>query len=79
MSRRPGCGVRRQAKRDAAFSDSSNPLMQQKCHPQPKRRRASLAAALHSDFVNGRASFPGFPVSILDAVPGLANTAKHEH
>src|SRR5450759_1670868 len=49
MSQRHGCGVRRQAKRDAAFPDSSNPLMQQKCYPQPKRRRASLAAALHSD------------------------------
>jgi hypothetical protein len=36
--------------------DTSNPLMQQKCPPQPKRRRASLAAALHSDFVNGRDS-----------------------
>jgi hypothetical protein len=45
--------VRRQAKRDAAFSGSDDPLMQHMDYTQPKRRRASLAAALQSDLVDG--------------------------
>ena len=48
------------------FPDSSNPLMEQKCHLQPKRRRASLAAALHNYFVNGRVSSGGVPFDLLD-------------
>ena len=40
-------GLRRQAKRDAAFPESIWPGCKHLCRFQPKRRRASLAAAVH--------------------------------
>ncbi len=45
-------GVRRQAKRDAAVPCGSGSLGCPAHHQDPKRRRASLAAALQSSFVN---------------------------
>ena len=41
------CGVRRQAKRDAAVPRSNRTLTHHQGYRDPKRRRASLAAALH--------------------------------
>ena len=38
--------------RDAAFPIGIRPCLKQLCRFQPKRRRASLAAAVHTDFVN---------------------------
>ena len=58
MPRRHGCGVRRQAKRDAALATGGTSAASADYCWQGKRRRASLAAALHSDFVNSRGQFP---------------------
>ena len=53
MPRRPGYGLRRQAKRDAAFPNGAYFRAHHLAAPEPKRRRASLAAAVQSNVGGG--------------------------
>jgi hypothetical protein len=68
------CGLRRQVKRDAALAGIGINASNRASCRQGKRRRASLAAAVHKDFVNGPAEVPA-PSAL--AIPHSISPAPH--